>query len=993
MTVDNILTSLNERQLEAVSKPRQPVLLLAGPGTGKTRTLIARIIYEIQNYHIPPEQILALTFSNKAANEIRQRLFQEIPEKAERIRCGTFHSFCLDVLRKNAEPAGLKKHFSICDDNYQLRLLTSLLKDRVRENPEKKVRGMLLVFSNHLLKNKPLPAFSAMIYEEYTGHLSRHNLIDFNQVLFKTRELFKRNPDILDQYRFLNESILVDEFQDTDAVQYEIVKLLAEKHRNIFVAADDDQSIYAWRGAQPENIRSYMQDFSIEKPVFLDVNYRSGKTIIEAARAVVAQTDRIEPDKKVKGSAEIASKLKAVFFTDESREIQYIINKIIDWQYNGKIGLEEIAVIYPRHLFAEKLIPYLMRKKIPFQQAGGKNLIDHPSMKIILLYLKLLHDPADALILEDLLQAELGYHVYKQIQDIQHIKKISFRKALNEIVIREEISYTVRNQISTFIGNTANLINLKTFFSFDRLIQEIIRGMQNLKPSVLEHNISKLKEVPFKECTRLKKSSTKIWLYHSDEKISFIAEKLLQRVFGERIFLLDREKIIHVAKNDFVLLLEALNTANLPCPYELIFRETTERRRGIISALFRWMQVQLKSGGELFEDYVVFDLETTGKNTDSCGIVEIAAVRVRGGKISEEYQTLVNPGIPVEKEAQQVHHISEEDIKDAPTMKEVWPEFVKFIGDNLLIAHNGYGFDYKVMDRVSRELGVPKLQNVRYDSLILARNMFPGKQNSIDALAARYKLDAGTRHRALDDVRVLHEIFQKLLQVKKNRAVKTAAVEFTEYAALANVVENTLSAVEDKIFFLAGEARLQSPYSAIRSQYAERFSIDDAELQENLARISGRMAPANSGYSAQEDFFQRVMAAAHEFNKMTIDEAISEFLSYIALINPQDSLEKIDAVSLLTFHAAKGLEYEKVIIMGLEDGNMPSFFASKSDENDDRPVHKKIEEQKRLLYVGITRSKSEVVFTVVKNRSGRRQHSSPFLEEIKDRIEIADAFE
>jgi len=146
MTVDNILTSLNERQLEAASKPRQPILLLAGPGTGKTRTLIARIIYEIQNYHIPPEQILALTFSNKAATEIRQRLFQEIPEKADRIRCGTFHSFCLDVLRKNTEPAGLKKHFSVCDDNYQVRLLTNLLKIVFEKTRKKKYVEYCLVF-------------------------------------------------------------------------------------------------------------------------------------------------------------------------------------------------------------------------------------------------------------------------------------------------------------------------------------------------------------------------------------------------------------------------------------------------------------------------------------------------------------------------------------------------------------------------------------------------------------------------------------------------------------------------------------------------------------------------------------------------------------------------------------------------------------------------------------------------------------------------------
>jgi len=990
MTESSLLASLNEKQRQAVTAPRQPILMLAGPGTGKTRTLIIRIIFEIQNHHIPPEQILALTFSNKAAAEIKQRLFQEIPEKAEKIRSGTFHSICLDILRKYPEAAGLKKHFSICDDDYQVKLLSTLLRDRMRDNPEKKTRGILLAFSNYALKDKPLPAFSSAIYDEYTKHLAKHNLIDFNQVLVKTLQLFKSNPDVLDQYRFLNESILVDEFQDTDPLQYEIVKLLAEKHRNIFVVADDDQSIYAWRGAQPENIRNYMKDFLIEKPIFLEKNYRSGQAIMDTAQAIVELTDRVEPDKKIAGDSEKSSKLKALFFKDESKEIRYILNKIVDWQHTEQMGLEDIAIIYPRHAFAEKIIPYLLREKIPFQQASGKNLTEHPAMKTILLYLKLIHDPADSLILEDLLQVELGYHIYKQIQDVQKIKKTTFRKALNEMVSREEVSYQVRNQISTFIGNVANLINLKTFYSFSRLIQEIIKGMINLKPGVLQHNASKIRAVPFRICKSLKNETTKLWLYHTDEKILFLAEKLLEKVFGNRVYLLDHEKIIHVSKNDFVLLLEGLDTEELPCQYETIFLETSDRRRGLISTLFRWLQVQLKSEGQIFTDYVVFDLETTGKNPDTCGIIEIAAIRVKDGEIVEEYQTLVNPGILIEKEAKQVHHISEADVAQAPPIEQVWQAFKEFVGQELLIAHNGYGFDFKLIDRVSRESGLASFQNVRYDSLILARNLFPGKQNSIDALADRYKLDTGTRHRALDDVRVLHHIFQKLLHAQQSRDTKMAASEFTEYVALANVIENNLSAVEDKIFFTAGIARLQSPYSTIRKLYVQEFSIIEDELLANLGRIASRQSVRTDTFNTEEDFFQRVLATAFEFGHLPVDQTIAEYLSYIALINPQDSLNKIDAVSLLTFHAAKGLEFEKVIIMGMEDGNMPSYFAKKPDDQDDRPVHKKIEEQKRLLYVGITRSKSEVVFTAVKNRNGRKQQSSPFLDEIKDKIQITE---
>jgi len=214
--------------------------------------------------------------------------------------------------------------------------------------------------------------------------------------------------------------------------------------------------------------------------------------------------------------------------------------------------------------------------------------------------------------------------------------------------------------------------------------------------------------------------------------------------------------------------------------------------------------------------------------------------------------------------------------------------------------------------------------------LILARNLFPGKQNSIDALADRYKLDTGTRHRALDDVRVLHHIFQKLLHAQQSRDTKMAASEFTEYVALANVIENNLSAVEDKIFFTAGIARLQSPYSTIRKLYVQEFSIIEDELLANLGRIASRQSVRTDTFNTEEDFFQRVLATAFEFGHLPVDQTIAEYLSYIALINPQDSLNKIDAVSLLTFHAAKGLEFEKVIIMGMEDGNMPSYFAKNS---------------------------------------------------------------
>jgi len=988
MADDLLLAHLNEKQAAAVSAPRRPLLLLAGPGTGKTLTLIYRIIYNLKYFKIPPDQILALTFSNKAAAEIKQRLFEVIPDKADKIRCSTFHSFCLDILRKYPDESGLNKHFAVCDQEYQERLLCRLLETRMRDNPQKKVKGILLAFSNYLLKGRALPAFSSGLYEEYALHLNRHNLVDFDQIIVKTHWLLENSKDILEQYRFMNSAVMVDEFQDTDPVQYEVVHLLASKHGNIFTAADDDQSIYAWRGANPDNIRKYMQDFSIDKPVFLEQNYRSGEKIMETAANLIKDTDRVEPDKIINGNPHQNAVLKAVFFRNERDEINFIINKIKHWQNNDHAANSDIALIYPRHIFGDRVSNYLLKERIPFQQAAGRNLSEHPVMKKILLYLKLIRDPSDNLIVEELAESELGYHLYKQIQNISTLKRISFRKALYLASTQPEISYNLRNQLNTFIGNTANLVNLKSFFNFEQLIGEIIQGIQNLVPTALQKYASKFKPLFFKKTPVRTKPGARIWFYHPDEKIRYLGVRLLKNSFDTEIVSLTSEKIIHIKKNDLVLLSGPLKTEGLPCPFITLFKEKNEYREGMLTILFRWIQRQLKEENAVFKSYVVFDLETTGKDPDSCGIVEIAAARAVNGRIEDTFHRMINPGMPIEPEASNVHHITDADVKDSPSISGIWKEFKDFVGDNLLIAHNGFAFDFKIIDRTAKEIGEQKLQNLRYDSLILARNLFHGQQNSIDGLAARFKLDAGTRHRAADDVKVLHDIFQKLLAVQERNETNSLGEDLCEFASLGNVLENSLAAAEDKILFQAGIKKLISPYSAVRQNYCAEFSIDDEELLQNLIRIASKVSPASAVYSTDEDFYRRVMQTAAEFSRLQVDLAVPEFLSYVSLVNPQDSLDKIDAVSLLTFHAAKGLEFDKVIILGMEDEQMPSFFAYRNDDQDDRSVSKKIEEQKRLLYVGITRGKNEILFTIVENRSGRKHKSSPFLEQIRSTIEI-----
>jgi len=413
-----------------------------------------------------------------------------------------------------------------------------------------------------------------------------------------------------------------------------------------------------------------------------------------------------------------------------------------------------------------------------------------------------------------------------------------------------------------------------------------------------------------------------------------------------------------------------------------LYTQTTDKRKSSFSSLLRLCQSWIVEQDSVFKNYVVFDLETTGKDTEKCGIVEVAALKVKDKEIVDEFQTLINPQMAIEKDAIDVHHIKDTDVAEAPTITEIWPKFKKFIGQDILIAHNGYAFDFKIIDRFAQQIDGSKITNVRYDSLIFARQMYPNDRNSIDALSVKFNLDPGNRHRALDDVKVLHLIFQKVLNEFQENQKKVSADFLFEYCALLNYFDNKITSFEDKVIFLAGVQKLLSPYSKILTVYCKEFGKDIELLSKEISDKAKELYPDILFYDSNDDFKNRILTIIEEFNYLPIDTAIAEFLSTIMLINPQDKLSNADAVSLLTFHSAKGLEFKKVIIMGMEDENMPNFFAYKNDDYDDRPVEKKMDEQKRLLYVGLTRAKDEIILSAVKNRFGRQQKSSPFLREI-----------
>ena len=345
--INSIFDTLNKEQLEAIQTVEGPVMVFAGAGTGKTRTLISRIIYMIKEHHIAPYHILAITFTKKATNEMRERLQHEIGNEASLVHISTIHSLCATILRKNANVIGFARNFEIIDEEDQLKAMNEIYKKADIEKRVLSPRVALKAIGDY--KNKScneLLGLLKTVYEEYQKYLKEHELMDFEDLLVLTENLFQQNPDILHFYQHAFQYVLVDELQDTNTVQYEIINLICKEHENIFAVGDDDQSIYSFRGAKIENMMKFREDHPNAKIIKLVQNYRSTNKILKGANAVIKNNKIREPKElysNIEGTKHDISIQEAYYYEDE---VRYVTNEIATLVHHYGYKYNDIAVIY-----------------------------------------------------------------------------------------------------------------------------------------------------------------------------------------------------------------------------------------------------------------------------------------------------------------------------------------------------------------------------------------------------------------------------------------------------------------------------------------------------------------------------------------------------------------------------------------------------------------------------------------------------------------------
>ena len=404
--MDDLLEKLNDEQREAVLHDEGPLLILAGAGSGKTRVITYRIAYLIRVRGIWPSNILAITFTNKAANEMRERINTLIGDTSRNMWVGTFHSMFARILRRHAELLDYTPTYSILDSDDQLKVIKECVKEMELNDKLFAPRLVQTIISKAKNDMQSPDEFSALaggdmrlstiarIYRRYNDKLLANNAMDFDDILFNTVRLFKENPDVLTMYQEKFRYILVDEYQDTNHCQYILIQLLAKRYRNLCVVGDDDQSIYSFRGADLRNILDFEKDFKDAKVIKLEENYRSTATILNAANGVIAHNKKRKM-KVLRTSGEDGDPITFLLADHHGIEAYYCAESIKRDAESGAYPYSDVAILYRMNALSRTIESALREKGIPYRVYGGMRFYDRKEIKDVLAYLRLIYSDAD----------------------------------------------------------------------------------------------------------------------------------------------------------------------------------------------------------------------------------------------------------------------------------------------------------------------------------------------------------------------------------------------------------------------------------------------------------------------------------------------------------------------------------------------------------------------------------------------------------------------
>ncbi|CDI69343.1 ATP-dependent DNA helicase [Limosilactobacillus fermentum L930BB] len=463
MQNQSMLEGMNDKQSEAVLTTEGPLLVMAGAGSGKTRVLTHRIAYLIEERHVLPWHILAITFTNKAAREMKERVAKLLGEAGNDVWVSTFHALCVRILRRDIEQLGYNRAFTIADTSEQRTLIKRICEEQNIDTKKFEPRQLLSAISNAknamedpatFAKNhqRPFDRMVARVYEAYQKELERNQTLDFDDLIMKTIELFKKAPETLTYYQDKFHYIHVDEYQDTNDAQYELVHMLAEKYENICVVGDADQSIYGWRGANMNNILNFEHDYPNAHSVMLEQNYRSTQTILKAANEVIANNLE-RKDKNLWTENGAGEKISYYRAQNEHDEAQFIVKKIQEERAKHNYQYQDFAILYRTNAQSRVIEETFLKSTVPYTMVGGHRFYDRMEIRDLLAYLTLIVNPLDSMSFERVVNTPkrgIGMTSVERLREFAQESNLPLLAAAQNVQNANAISARTRNKIEEF---------------------------------------------------------------------------------------------------------------------------------------------------------------------------------------------------------------------------------------------------------------------------------------------------------------------------------------------------------------------------------------------------------------------------------------------------------------------------------------------------------------------------------------------------------------
>lgn len=486
---------LNPEQYDAATTINGPLLILAGAGSGKTRVLTYRIAHMIEDLGIYPSQILAITFTNKAAGEMRDRVRKMVGDEVDNMWISTFHSSCVRILRREIDKLGYKKDFTIYDSSDQKTLVKQCMKElnvNEKDITESEIIGRIGKAKDNLIsadqfKRENQYSFRdnkiADVYVLYQKRLKNNNAVDFDDLIFKTVELFKSNPEVLEFYQRKFKYIMVDEYQDTNKSQYELVYLLAKQHKNICVVGDDDQCIYEWRGADIRNILDFEKDYPDAKMVKLEQNYRSKSNILNAANSVI-KNNAERKQKVLRTESEEGHKIKIYRAPSDIDEGQFVaaeIQKLIETE--GR-SYKDFAILYRTNAQSRLFEDIFVKRHVPYRIIGGHKFYDRKEIKDIMAYLKVLNNPTDDISLQRIVNVpkrSIGDATVEKLQQYANEIDDSLYNVMLDVEVIPTLTARNKTTINKFTALMENLLVQKEQLSVSDLVNTVLEDTGYLK--------------------------------------------------------------------------------------------------------------------------------------------------------------------------------------------------------------------------------------------------------------------------------------------------------------------------------------------------------------------------------------------------------------------------------------------------------------------------------------------------------------------------------